>query len=198
MASAIVTKLSMTECEDLTATHKQSNLPLPHQKGHYPSGFLVEGDPLKDHIPTPPKKRPKTTWCLKNKRTGEVNGEAIIHARTGQGKWLCRHCYDQNPPTLHLELDTPTTIAIHHLFSKYGFNTDGTRWPTGKRKREAIEDTVLEVSKRQKTAQAMVFDKDDWLADFIHFVVDNNISLRGSTSRTLRNLATFRNPNLEL
>lgn len=194
MSVGEITESSLTVVDDLTAIFNQSNLPSTHESLRTKTGFLVQGDLLKDYAPTPPKSRPRHSWIYKDRNSDEVRGEAITNKRTGKSYWLCRFCYNKPQCVLHLEPAKPTNLAQHHL-EKHGFHLDGIKKAilamTEKRK---AEGDVLEAIKRQKAAEDAPFDKDDWKAVFLEYVVSSDCSLRTSASEQLQTLASYRAP----
>jgi len=66
MDAASTTESFLTEPDNLTELHKQSDLPFDHEsRPKTNTGFLMQGDLLIHYLPTPPPKRERISWIWK-------------------------------------------------------------------------------------------------------------------------------------
>jgi hypothetical protein len=155
------------------------------------SGFVVAGPRLANLVPTPPNKKPKSSWIWKH-------GEPVTDLKDGLNKWLCRLCYDDSAQsTIVCVQCEPTNQAIRHLVGLHRFDKHGNK-AMCKRQRDDEQqqdgNVALMIMKRQKQAQEEVFDREGWKRTYIKWLVSSNQSLRQASSENLKMLLSFQNP----
>lgn len=195
MDATDATESSLTERDNLTELHKESGLPGTYQSRRTGSGFLLQGNLLSGFVPTPPGKRPATSWIYTDSE-GVAYGECITSKKTGQRLWMYRHCYDKQQKTLFTYPILLSTGSRRYVAS-HSYNLDGTKIDK-KRKRdtESLQRDLytFKVVQQQETAQSTVFNRADQINLYLYQVVANDVSIRKASSITYKRLLTYRNP----
>jgi hypothetical protein len=155
-----------TEPENLTALLLESGLQLEHENRRTNLGLVIRETNLPGFVPTPPSKRPTTSWVW-------LHGHAVSFKDSSNNltaQWLCRSCYTKTlaaKPTAKISLTSdfvypanPTNVPMRHMESKHGYLSDGTL-PTEVYKRSK-KRTITEAFNAIDTANNRTFNRGAW------------------------------------
>jgi hypothetical protein len=121
-----------TEPENLTALLLESSLRLEHENRRTNLGLVIRETNLLGFVPTPPSKRPTTSWVW-------LYGHVVSFKDSSNNlttQWLYRSCYTKTlaaKPTAKISLASdfvypanPTNVPMRYIESKHGYLSDGT------------------------------------------------------------------------
>jgi hypothetical protein len=190
-----------TEPENLTALLLESGLQLEHENRRTNLGLVIRETNLPGFVPTPPSKRPTTSWVW-------LHGHAVSFKDSSNNltaQWLCRSCYTETlaaKPTAKISLTSdfvypanPTNVPMRHMESKHGYLSDGTL-PTEVHKRSK-KRTITEAFNAIDTANNRTFNRGAWQTSYTRWIASSGVSLRQATSDDFYNLLTQQDPRLE-
>jgi hypothetical protein len=202
MASDDCTDSSLTtEPENLTALLLESGLQVAYETRRTNLGLVVREVNLPGFVPTPPTKRPTTSWVWRH-------GHAVSFKDDQNNlspMWLCRLCYTSVvaakadakvvPGDDFIFPANPTNIHMRHMETKHHYQSDGTL-STESHKRPK-KRTITEAFSAIETAQKRTFDRGAWQTSYTRWITLSGVSLRQATSQEFYNLLTEQDPRLE-
>ena len=203
MASDACTVSSLTfEPENLTELLLESGLQASHEPRRTNHGLVVREVNLPGCVPTPPSKRPNTSWIWHHGHSVSL----IDDRKKLSPMWVCRACYTKalasNPATkVTSESDfmwpaNPTNVPARHLETKHHYNSDGTL-PTEPRKKQKGKRTITEAFYDIEMANKRTFDRAAWQTSYTRWISRSGVSLRQATSDDFYALLTEQDPRLE-
>jgi hypothetical protein len=203
MASDAGTVTSLTtEPENLTELLLESGLELEHENRRTNHGLVVREANLPGFIPTPPTKRPTTSWVW---RHGHAISKRVSPQKLSP-KWLCKICYTKaverkSDIKITSESDfmfpaNPTSVPIRHMESEHQYQSDGTL-PSEPRKKHKGKRTITEAFNAIETANKRTFDRGTWQTAYTRWISLSGVSLRQATSSSFYDLLTEQDPRLE-
>jgi len=129
------------------------------------NGFLVTHDRLPRYEPTPPSKRPSSSWVWDH-------GKQIRLIKGSVKCWMCRICYNDSvyhPLAKYVLPAKPTTLAQRHM-DLNGYDLNGKLILTVKR---YFADTGGSVSKQHRAINTPC-NREAWQRASVRWTVSTN------------------------